>query len=578
MAQDKTAPPQMGRKSQRIKGSFYGSQSVSFWPLMPWPQNFVTLRAMRTRSVFSAFASLLLVAGAVSAQAATALPQHLFFRVMAGEAVHAPVSGRLLVFIEKGTGAKQISINEFEPNSTWVAAREVHDLDPGAAIDIDTDQIAFPKPFSDIAPGTYQVQAVLDVDHTYNYSGLTAGDLISPVVPLASWTPGKGAEPVLTLSSIVRPPAPPKMSPEAEDAVEHHMQLAVYQSPVLTKFWGRPIDVRAWVVLPPDYQQDKTRHYATVYWTHGFGGDLEYCERMGVRIYERMAEGKMPPMIWVMLDEHLPTGTHEFANSVNDGPWGTALVEEYIPWLESRYRMDDRPDARFLQGHSSGGWASLQLEVNYPQFFGGTWSTSPDPSTFYDFTGINLYAPHANVYHRPDGTAYPLVRAHGKVLATFEQFAKLEVVLGPYGGQIASFDWVFSPRGKDGRPEPMFDRTTGDVYPKVVDYWRDHYDLAHIVQTTWAERGPYLKGHIHLYVGTADTFYLNGAARKFDAVLEKLGAEEHFTFRKGCSHFDLYAKDGDRMALIDTIAAQMYLEAYPGATAKWGKLADKQYP
>ncbi|EQD48170.1 hypothetical protein B2A_08091, partial [mine drainage metagenome] len=88
----------------------------------------------------------------------------------------APVSGRLLVFIAKGSGAKRVSINEWRPNATWVAARNVHDLDPGASIDIDTDRIAFPKPFSDLHSGTYEVQAVLDVDHTYNYSGLTAGD------------------------------------------------------------------------------------------------------------------------------------------------------------------------------------------------------------------------------------------------------------------------------------------------------------------------------------------------------------------------------------------------------------------
>uniref|UniRef100_A0A7V4XRZ4 Enterochelin esterase n=1 Tax=Acidobacterium capsulatum TaxID=33075 RepID=A0A7V4XRZ4_9BACT len=520
----------------------------------------------------------LLSAGVLASTAAAQMPRHLFFRVSAGSALHQPVSGRLLVFIAKGTGAKQVSINEFEPNATWVAAREVHDLAPGASVDIDTDQIAFPKPFSDLTPGDYQVQAVLDVDHTYNYSGLTPGDLMSPVLTLTHWTPGEGAEPALVLDHVVPPIQHPALSAADQDALDHHMQLAAHQSRLLTEFSGRPTSIRAWVVLPPGYHKGKRKHYPTVYWTHGFGGNLYYCERMGIDLYRRMAEGKMPPMIWVMLDEHLATGTHEFDNSVNNGPWGSALVEEYIPWLESQYRMDARPSGRFLQGHSSGGWASLQLEVDYPRFFGGTWSTSPDPSTFHDFTGIDLYAPHANVYHRPDGTPYPLVRAHGKVLATFEQFAKLEQVLGPYGGQIASFEWVFSPRGPNGKPEPMFDRTTGDVYPKVVAYWREHYDLAHIVKTTWPEQGRYLKGHIHVYVGTADTFYLNGAARKFDAVLQKLDAEEHFTFRKGRSHFNLYEKNGDRMALFDTIAAQMYLEARPHAGAKWKAVAAEEYP
>jgi len=41
--------------------------------------------------------------------------------------------------------------------------------------------------------------------------------------------------------------------------------------------------------------------------------------------------------------------------------------------------------------------------------------------TFHDFTGIDLYAPHANVYRKPDGSPYPIFRDKGKVLATFEE-------------------------------------------------------------------------------------------------------------------------------------------------------------
>jgi hypothetical protein len=60
---------------------------------------------------------------------------------------------------------------------------------------------------------------------------------------------------------------------------------------------------RAWGVLPPRYLEDPARHYPTVSWTHGFGGTLAGCRIMGAHLYERMAAGKMPPMIWVMLDE-----------------------------------------------------------------------------------------------------------------------------------------------------------------------------------------------------------------------------------------------------------------------------------
>ena len=529
-----------------------------------------------TRALMLALALTALTACARSSQVSPPISPHLFFRIVAGPAVHDPVSGRLLIFLAKGSGAKEISVDELNPEATWIAAREVHDLAPGAAVDVDTDDIAYPRPFSSLAPGNYQVQALLDVDHTYNYGGRTVGDLVSSVLTLKDWTPGEGAEPRLALSAP-SPRTEDKLTP-ADLQAATHLRLAQDQSAMLSQFSGQPQFIRAWVVLPPDYDTDPSRRYPTVYWTHGFGGTLPFCKATGIRMYERMAAGKMPPMIWVMLDEHSPTGTHEFADSVNNGPWGSALTQEYIPWLESHYRMLGQAKGRFLQGHSSGGWATLQLQINYPRIFGGTWSTSADPSDFHDFTGVNLYAPHANVYHRPDGTPYPLVRMQGKVIESYEQYARLEQVLGPYGGQMASFDWVFSPRGPGGDPQPMFDRTTGAVDPNVVAYWREHYDLAQIVKRDWAQQGRYLKGKIHVYVGTADTFYLDGAAHKLDAVLKDLGADAEFTFREGRSHFDLYANKDDRFALFDTIAAQMYLTAYPDAAAKWKAIAAVKFP
>ncbi len=342
-------------------------------------------------------------------------------------------------------------------------------------------------------------------------------------------------------------------------------ELFELQSSALSRFWGKPTFLRAWVILPPGYKAQSNTRYPTAYWTHGFGGNLKYSLASGMGLRQRMEKGQMPPMIWVMLDESLPEGTHEFADSANDGPWGTALTTEFIPALERKYHMDGRPTGRLLNGHSSGGWATLQLQVNYPKIFGGTWSTSPDPSDFHNFTGSDLYAPHANVYHQPDGAATPIMRMDGKVVATFEQFAKMEAVLGPYGGQVASFNWVFSPKGPSGAPEPMFDLVTGDVYPAVVQYWHDHYDLAHLTEEHWAENGPSLKGRIHLFVGTADTFYLDGAAHLFEARLAKLGADPHFTYVPGRSHFDLYKTGDDRFALFNKIGAEMYAVARPGS-------------
>ncbi|MGO8718923.1 MAG: alpha/beta hydrolase [Acidobacteriaceae bacterium] len=525
-------------------------------------------RSRKFLTLFLCAASLGCLAQAVSSHS----PQHLFFRVTLGSQQAEPVSGRLLILVKPGTKLEDIEVDEFQPSSVSVAAKDVAGWKPGESVDIDTDNIAFPAGFSQLAPGDYVVQALLDTAHQFAYYGRVAGDIESAPTLLAHWTAGAGDEPQLTLVQTIQPSVRDWLSPkltasERQGAIDS-TKLFDFPSPVLTRFWGRTMDVRAWVVTPPGYKEHPKQHYPTVYFTHGFGATLEYNHAVAAMLYQRMAEGKMPPMIWVLLEEASPRGTHEFADSVNNGPWGEALTQEAIPALEGQYRMDAKASGRFLNGHSSGGWATLWLQVTYPKIFGGTWSTSPDPSDFHDFTGIDLYAPHANAYRRPDGTPYPIIRDQGRVLATFQELTQLEDVLGPYGGQISSFDWVFSPRGPGGRPEPMFNHSTGDVDPAVVEYWREHYDIAYRVAQQWPVIGPDLRGKVHVIVGTADTFYLDGAAHKLDAVFQSLHADEHFTFIPGRTHMDLYRVGTDRTGLFNEIARQMYAVARPKANWK----------
>lgn len=518
---------------------------------------------------------------ACCAHAAAPAAAHRLLRVTLDGASDQPVSGRLLVFATlakdaqaagkdgKAGKVEEVSVNPFRPTAVAVAAQEVTALAPGASVEIDLDNIAFPSGFSALPAGEYLFQAVLDPDHSYSYAGRDGGDLLSEVTAV---TQGKGKPlPTLTLSKQVPASDDPwQVSPRAPQAIRDaipearlHSTDASLVSPSLSAFWGRPVSLRARVLTPPGYDAKAATRYPTVYVTHGFGGNYNRFAGSIAATWSAMAAKQMPPMIWVFLDQSTPTGTHEFADSVNNGPWGTALTEELIPALERQYKMDGNAKGRFLNGHSSGGWATLWLQTRYPKLFGGTWSTSPDSSDFHDFTGPDLYAPNANVYRRPDGSQFPLIRDQGKVVADLETFAKLERVLGPYGGQMASFDWVFSPRGPDGRPVPMFDRDTGKVDPAVVAYWRTHYDIAARVAAQWPALKPDLDGKIHLIVGTADTFYLDGAARKFQAVLDGLGAKSDFRYLEGRTHFDLYKEGEDSNALMKKIAWEMYAVARP---------------
>jgi S-formylglutathione hydrolase FrmB len=514
----------------------------------------------------------LAVAALAVALAGGAFGDPAIVRVTLPAGSKAPLSGRLLLFARPLNGAKVATVREvdagFTPRGVAIAAQEVRGAAPGSTIEVDADLIAFPTAFSKLPAGAYAVQAVLDVHHHYAYHRREAGDLVSPVTEMQ--LPAGGT---LSLGMVLPEPSDPWTRPASAPADEKVRFAAAradtheidFVSPSLSRFWGRPIHMRSWVVTPPGYADHSRETWPTVYFTHGFGGGFRSLVDTAVYVHAAMADGSAPPMVWVLLDESGPAGTHEFADGVNNGPWGEALTTELIPDLERHWRMDARASGRFLNGHSSGGWATLWLQTCYPSVFGGTWSTSPDPSDFHDFTGIDLYAPGANVYHRADGTPAPLIRDHANVLATFEDFARQEAVEGEVGGQMASFDWVFSPRGADGRPEPMFDRVTGDVDPVVVAYWRDHYDIAWRVAHDWPALKHDLDGKIHLIVGTDDTFYLDGAAHRLKAVLDGLGVRSDFRFLPGRTHMDLYEVSGDYRGLLKAIAWEMYAVARPGA-------------
>jgi pimeloyl-ACP methyl ester carboxylesterase len=497
-----------------------------------------------------------------SADDTRSVPQHAFFHASLGRNFKSNVSGRLLLFIGPVSGnPTAVDMDMMSITSVYIAAKEVSHLSPGETVDVDADDVVFPHPISDAPAGQYRIQAVLDVHHSYNYDGRSEGDLLS--APEVFSLPISSTPSVSLTEVVAAPPDPLANDPEVGSA----LRPIDFTSPTLSAFWGRSIRMRGWILLPPGYKSHLNERYPTVYFTHGFGATLYSLRaRYAKLLYSRMKLGKMPEMIWVLLDESSPSGTHEFADGVNNGPWGTALTTELIPFIEANYRMDARPSGRFLQGHSSGGWATLWLQTRYPQTFGGTWSTSPDPSDFHFFSTIDIYAPNANFYHAPNGTPYPMIRDQGKPLATMQQLAEVENVIGEYGGQLASFEWVFSPRGPDGRPSRLFNRSTGDIDPVVAEYWRSHYDICQRLNTEWSKIGMDLKGKIHLFVGTEDTFYLDGAARSLQSTLDRLGGDGHFTFVPGRSHFNLYTVDDDRFALFDQIAAEMYKVARPGKT------------
>ena len=134
---------------------------------------------MRLSLPLSAASLLLLAPLTVRAQSVPTV-----FHVTASASMPGPVSGRLLLFMKQGAGDKEVDIQEFHPADTWVAAEEVHDLAPGGSVEIDANVLAYPKPFREAPAGSWEVQAVLDPDHTYDYGGRSPADWETAVVAL----------------------------------------------------------------------------------------------------------------------------------------------------------------------------------------------------------------------------------------------------------------------------------------------------------------------------------------------------------------------------------------------------------
>lgn len=232
-----------------------------------------------------------------------------------------------------------------------------------------------------------------------------------------------------------------------------------------------------------------------------------------------------PQIINVFLDGEGPFGDSYQMDSDNSGPYGTNLTEELIPFIEKEYRGLGTPEARFVDGCSTGGWVSLGLQLYYPDFFNGVWSYSPDAIEFENYQLVNIYKDE-NEYVNEWGNLRPLSRdIYGDPTMTVKDFLQFENVLGwsdtyvTSGSQFSAHTALYSPKGPDGLPAPLFDPVTGKIDRDVAEHWKK-YDMKILLRENWAELGPKLQGKIYIWMGDMDNFYLNPATRAFDKFIK----------------------------------------------------------
>jgi hypothetical protein len=327
------------------------------------------------------------------------------------------------------------------------------------------------------------------------------------------------------------------------------------KSRLLSEFHGRDVHLKATVALPRTYTSETGRRYPIVYEVPGFSGTHEPHP-----FYTQNTSKDGEEFLQVLLNPECPLGHHVFADSANNGPYGRALLEELIPHIESTYRTFRKPETRFVTGHSSGGWSSLWLQVAYPDSFGGVWSTAPDPVDFRDFQRIHLYTPGVNMFVDEQGRPRPIARRGEMPMLFYKAFSDMEVVIG-HGGQLGSFEAVFSPRTAEGTPRRLWDRKSGAVDLQTAEAWKA-YDIRMKLEREWPTIAPKLAGKLHVYMGGLDTFYLDGATKLLKESLERLGSDAKVEIFPGKDHGSLM--DG---ALRGRIAKEM-ADAYRRAVAQ----------
>ncbi len=453
--------------------------------------------------------------------APTAAAAPLEFHVTFDKAVSPePFTGRVFVLLSRqATDAPPGGINWFRPEPVF--ARDVTNWRPGDALVLAGDALAFPEPLAKVAKGAYTLHAVLDFDRGSRHFTTAPGNAYSKGLRLELDAETSGAV-KLHVDQIYRQP---------EFKETDRVKLVDIESKLLSTFHGRPVRLRAGVVLPESYAAEPNQRYPVVYEIPGFGGNHRGALQAVARNPTDVAGVEM---LYVVLDPDCRWGHHTFADSDNNGPCGRALVEELIPEIEKRYRALAAPAARFVTGHSSGGWSSLWLQVTYPEFFGGVWSTAPDPVDFRDFQKVNIYQPGVNIFTDEAGKPRPLARRQGQPVLFYKPFSNMEVVMG-HGGQLGSFEAVFGARGPDGRPLPLWDRKTGAVDPAVAKSW-ERYDIRLVLERNYPTLGPKLAGKLHVYMGAEDTFYLDGATALLKDSLRKLGSDAVVEIFPGKDH------------------------------------------
>jgi len=510
------------------------------------------------------------------------------------------LSGRLIVaFSHSATTEPRAGIRF---TGEQIFGRDVSDLKAGSQVSIGKDSLGYPvSSIAGLASGDYFVQALLiRYDEVTRSDGhrirvpirpmredvtLQEGNLYSEVKKVHV-EKGKPFAARLELTRVVDPPAAP--------ADTEWLKTVRIKSEILSKFWGMPVYLGARILLPLGFAEHPQQRYPIAYlFNHGdqpFGFDPDPATgssdwlgeganvQTGYEFYRTWKSTDMPRFVVASVYEASPYWMEAYAvDSANNGPYGQALTQELMPYIEREFRAIGKPYARMVEGASTGGWESLSLQLHYPTYFGGAWVYNPDPISFRHWQLIDIYH-DSNAHQAQVGRWQEKDRPYrrtvdGQVVATVKEMDQFERVMGSHGRGSSQLDiWfaTYGPVGDDGYPVPLWDKQTGRIHPEVAQYMRDHgYDLTAYVDANWDELQAALRGKINIINGEMDNYYLNLAVYDFEEVIRRRGGDDfaRLVYGRPRKGHNWHHKDFSQM--LREMAAHIAKHAPAGEPDEW---------
>jgi hypothetical protein len=477
------------------------------------------------------------------------------------------LDGRILLLLSTDASQEPRMQIDDSPDSQLVFGTTVDGMVPNQRVPITGQADGYPiRSLKDVPPGDYYMQVVLNIYQTFHRADGTTVKLAPDRGEGQHWNLAPGnlySLPIKahidshTRLAIMLTDKIPPIKPKPDTKYIRHLRI---QSKLLSDFWGTPMYLSAVVMVPEGFDEHPNAHFPiAIFHDHYVDGidefsttppdpDLkpDYSKRFHLSAYDRIqqqeayAEYKkwispgFPRILVVKIQHANPFYDDSYAvNSANLGPYGDAIETELLPAIEKQFRGITAGWAHFVYGGSTGGWESLAVQIFYPTNYNGAFVACPDPVDFHAYMTVDLYQQPNFFYiqgaHKQ--IEQPVMRNYlGQTLMNARDNAAYEAALGDHGRSGEQLDiWqaVYGPEGPDGYPAQIFNKETGEIDHKVADYWHEHYDLDAILQRDWDKLGPQLQGKLHIYVGSADTYFLNNAVYLLQDFLDKTGTPGH---------------------------------------------------